>query len=380
MSEFLGMKLKITLKSGNKITGRVRAIDETNQIITLEDALINNQKVAKYQLLGNTVNSIDIINEEAPKSSTESVRKPRAKPFKVKQIKQREEPNVVPVYEILKDPAIVSIVADNDTAKLTKPSRRSTSRHKWDRINQDADFDFESNLLKFNKEETFRQFKDNDFTKEENLLVSFNRRKIKHDKHVMPDYKLRRGQEFLDDESEDFNESDFDDRPDDTETDEKSNSHKFKTSGGAFLSSVTSKQLFHIESMVENECPGYTDTMIEQGGANLSLILINYLGGPRRFCANNRNLPPSLVMFIGNSRTGAIALCAARHLASKAAQVFVFLNANVPIKSIVQQKKLFLYSIQDDMPFHPNFSSLITSDFKALPKPRNRTADIVIDR
>ena len=345
------------------------------------------------------------------KQKSESLRSGDSSPrSKVKQIKQRTTE-----FDILNDPAIVSVNKHQiaETPISYDKNKRSNSRKKWDDIDYNVDFDFEENLKKFNKKEIFKEFKEHDNTDERDLLVSLNKRqyqqgqpKLKYDEHVMPDYKLRRDLGLEDESVDEYDiNSDYkddEDRPEDIDV-EDSNPlrHKFLTSNGTFLNSVNRQQFLQAELLVEKECPGYGDILVETGGSNLSSILISFLGGPRRFSKSNRNLPPTVIFFVGNNRSGATCLSAARHLLNKGAQVFVFLSTakhstlsdlfehkRVPedendmslIRTVLQQKRLFLFTSQNENePFHPDYSSLLSTEIHDLPSPSKRTADIIVD-
>lgn len=66
-------------------------------------------------------------------------------------------------------------------------------------------------------------------------------------------------------------------------------------------------------------------------------------GGPRRIQPNNHNAAPFVVVLVGNNKTGAYGLCAARHLANHGCQVVVCVAAAKEnmIKSVAAQLRIF---------------------------------------
>ena len=378
--EFIGNTLDITLNSGSIVHGRVVSIDEKNQIIVLEEAIVNGKEVEKHQLLGNTIADIKITENKPRKmkkassnaSSFKSDRKSDKKPKKsIKHIKRREEQD----YDIMSDPAIVDVNVKSTVSIKSK---------KWDPIEAyKEEFDFEENLRKFDKSKVFSEFKEKDVKSKSDLLVNLNLKKINHNEYIEPDFKMDL------DELEEYDS--LDDRPEDIDVEDRRLRHQFITKTQSILPSVTKQQTIQADLLLESECQGYFESSIEIAGLNLSAVLINYLGGPRRFSRTNRNLPPIAIFFVGHNKCGAISLCAARHLLNKGAQIFVYtfdaelaglpdLLATNVVKCYQKQLKLFLYTSQsDNKPFNVHYSSLLTAQVGELPTPTKKTTDIIVD-
>ena len=67
-----------------------------------------------------------------------------------------------------------------------------------------------------------------------------------------------------------------------------------------------------------------TDQMTENGGRTAAMLTLQALGGNRRIKPGNHNERPLVVVLVGNNRTGAFGLSAARHLANHDCQVLVW--------------------------------------------------------
>lgn len=63
--------------------------------------------------------------------------------------------------------------------------------------------------------------------------------------------------------------------------------------------------------------------MIENGGRNAAMMVLQAWGS-RRLQRSNHNAPPLVVVLAGNNKTGAMALCAGRHLANREVRVMAF--------------------------------------------------------
>lgn len=69
---------------------------------------------------------------------------------------------------------------------------------------------------------------------------------------------------------------------------------------------------------------GISETiLIENAGRGIAQLAVKSLGGTSRFAYGNHNSRPVIVLFVGNSRTGARALAAARHLANRQVRILV---------------------------------------------------------
>ena len=116
---------------------------------------------------------------------------------------------------------------------------------------------------------------------------------------------------------------------------------KFKTSAGVHVPSVDSIITRRIELTAERDV-GLSEAMItENAGRNIAQFILpligtgtiqgkassfnSGLGGSRRISPMNRHQVPKVIVLAGNHRTGAYAICAARHLLNHHVQVYLVL-------------------------------------------------------
>ncbi|KAF9094616.1 enhancer of mRNA decapping [Mortierella sp. AD031] len=101
-------------------------------------------------------------------------------------------------------------------------------------------------------------------------------------------------------------------------------SAKIQTLAGVSCPSVTSAQMQEVERICAADMGLADEQMIENGGRGAAMMCLQALGGSRRIQPNNHNAAPIVVILAGNNRTGAYALCAARHLSNHGCVVLAF--------------------------------------------------------
>ncbi|KAG0226100.1 enhancer of mRNA decapping [Actinomortierella wolfii] len=121
--------------------------------------------------------------------------------------------------------------------------------------------------------------------------------------------------------------SDDEDEDEDNGTQPKKRVVKIQTLAGVHCPIVTSQQMQEAERLSAMDMGVSDEVMIENGGRGTSMMCLQALGGSRRIQPNNHNSAPIVVILAGNNRTGAYAMCAARHLANHGCQVLTFLAA-----------------------------------------------------
>ncbi|ORZ01834.1 YjeF N-terminal domain-containing protein [Lobosporangium transversale] len=105
----------------------------------------------------------------------------------------------------------------------------------------------------------------------------------------------------------------------------KKRSVKIQTLSGVSCPTVTPLQMQEIERLSALEMGLSEEQMIENGGRGAAMMCLQALGGSRRIQPNNHNSAPIVVILAGNNRTGAYALCAARHLSNHGCVVLAFI-------------------------------------------------------
>ncbi|KAG0290793.1 enhancer of mRNA decapping [Linnemannia gamsii] len=104
----------------------------------------------------------------------------------------------------------------------------------------------------------------------------------------------------------------------------KKRSVKIQTLAGVSCPTVTSAQMQEVERICAADMGLTDEQMIENGGRGAAMMCLQALGGSRRIQPNNHNAAPIVVILAGNNRTGAYALCAARHLSNHGCVVLAF--------------------------------------------------------
>ncbi|KAG9062986.1 enhancer of mRNA decapping [Linnemannia hyalina] len=104
----------------------------------------------------------------------------------------------------------------------------------------------------------------------------------------------------------------------------KKRSVKIQTLAGVSCPTVTAAQMQEVERICAADMGLTDEQMIENGGRGAAMMCLQALGGSRRIQPNNHNAAPIVVILAGNNRTGAYALCAARHLSNHGCVVLAF--------------------------------------------------------
>jgi len=104
----------------------------------------------------------------------------------------------------------------------------------------------------------------------------------------------------------------------------KKRSVKIQTLSGVACPAVTSAQMLEVERLSASEMGLSDEQLVENGGRGAAMMCLQALGGSRRIQPNNHNSAPVVMILAGNNRTGAYALCAARHLSNHGCLVQAF--------------------------------------------------------
>ncbi|KAI9340770.1 YjeF-related protein N-terminus-domain-containing protein [Zopfochytrium polystomum] len=142
----------------------------------------------------------------------------------------------------------------------------------------------------------------------------------------------------------------------------------FQTSLAARIPALLVSEANGVEARGMREA-GVTEGMIvENGGRAAAMLVLQALGGARRFKPDNHNGPPSVVVLAGSHRVGAFALCAARNLANHGVDVFVHTFQPVVGGNFEVQYNAVIGS-----------EVKLISDSKDLPSPSVQPIDLIID-
>ncbi|TID18610.1 hypothetical protein CANINC_003860 [Pichia inconspicua] len=217
------------------------------------------------------------------------------------------------------------------------------------------EFDFASNLQKFDKASVFKEISQNDEVDQSCRLVSFNKVDPKVSVYNNDEMIVKQKKKESWDDNSNFNYSNITRKSDDVENLEKNKSTSVQNSPSTSrqasntifekrtsLASTTAQfssvsfgeqpvptcstlQLSEILNLCKSKL-GLTEQIItENSGRNLSELFINNIIGGFRISQNNHNEPPLVLILAGNNRAGVIALTAGRHLFNRGVKVISFL-------------------------------------------------------
>lgn len=111
---------------------------------------------------------------------------------------------------------------------------------------------------------------------------------------------------------------------------------KIQTLSGVSCPAVSIQQMQEVERLSATEMGLSEEQQIENGGRGAAMMCLQALGGSRRIQPNNHNSAPVVVIMAGNNRTGAYAICAARHLSNHGCQVMAFIACSADEGQLVQ--------------------------------------------
>ncbi|KAJ3187882.1 enhancer of mRNA decapping [Gaertneriomyces sp. JEL0708] len=221
------------------------------------------------------------------------------------------------------------------------------------------DFDFEAGLQQFDKRRVFEEISQGDDTAPETRLVSINRLR-----NVQPGLQGKLGirEMVLDAPFPSGDETGNDTEVDSEEFDSDgavtikdgmgvggvlrlpNRKRMCRTVAGITVPSVTPAEMMEIERVATTETGPSEEQMIENGGRGAAMMILQALGGNRRIKPGNHNDGPFVVVLVGNNKTGAFGLCAARHLANHECNVLVCaVGGDAELVNLVAtQQKIYL--------------------------------------
>lgn len=220
------------------------------------------------------------------------------------------------------------------------------------------EFDFASNLEKFDKESVFKNISKNDKVDQSARLVSFNKVANKKDKYGIDEMVLKKKHDKGWEDNDNFGYSDIIKSGDKATSRSDSN---FSEAGAESSAPASTRQAstasfdrkssltptfaqFYASIYDENPVPtcstlqlseifnlcqgkfGLTEQIMnENAGRSIGEIIINNIIGSFRIGFKNHNEPPLVMLLVGNNRAGAVALTVARHLFNSGVKTVVFL-------------------------------------------------------
>ncbi|GAA5805557.1 hypothetical protein HPULCUR_011076 [Helicostylum pulchrum] len=327
---FLGLKVSVLLHSGIKLEGVVSQLEPSNQQMTLKDVTLfffgqPPHRTPIYGVVGKDIKDLQVMNTPSatatPPSSTTTI---QPSPLDHHVLEQDPPPKVTPVKSVSK------------TRKLKQPSRNSNNNNNNNRKTMDGwagedvnifikeEFDFQKNLDMFDKAKVFAEIREADDTAPEELLVTLNR---------LPQKKvnLLPTENVLEIEPTVYNQDFGDESDNDSQTpDEYSKRRIFKqpikpisivTTTGVLCPVVSPLQMAHVEHECTKASSNFEELAIENSGRGSALLILQLLN-------QTDVVSPSVIILVGNNKSGAIGLVAATHLINHGCLVTVCITTH----------------------------------------------------
>lgn len=291
MAEFTNYKVLLHLKDGSKTQGAITHVDA--QKIVLGDKSYNNTAVKDVKI----------------------VQLPGAK------LKKRRDER-------------------SGTPKSKEPSWESSGD--VEQIKVSLDFDFEANLAMFDKKQVFAEFLKSDTVDLHDRLVSQN--KVESAKPKKGDQeKIQNDEMVMADTSDGWNDIGVALIPVSKRSATPTNpvpagpkSYKFVGDAGAWnVPLATPVQLLEVERLAKNFGAGGDDVC----ATNLfHMIVGKILGSAVRLGKLSHNLPPLVLLLVGDSRSGRRAMALGRHLANHGARVLAYVIEGFELEEDLKQQ------------------------------------------
>lgn len=337
-TEFLNYTVDLFLKDGSRSTGRISAVDPTQ--ITLNDvdqSTVPGQKVPTAQFKNSFIADLKVT--KLPPDLLKSLQK-RAKIADNGKKEAKSKPKN-------KKEDGISELEDNKAVSDLKVSN---------------DFDFAANLAMFDKKTVFEDFQRKDHIKPENRLVGHN--KVTNAKPKGDQEKFRNDEMVLEsgkadnwdllgnnmERKESLRNASITGRPGTPINDLSTSSLLSKNYSLLNLSTrntipvCSPIQLLDIERIAADTLGFLQTLMAEVCSSNLSLFISQtILGGSSRLNPNNHNLPPLVLLLIGNERCSARAFSVGRQLSNHGIRVLAYVVSQTVSsdETYLQQKSMF---------------------------------------
>lgn len=247
-------------------------------------------------------------------------------------------------------------------AEKPKAEEQDTTTKKTKELEE---FDFASNLQKFDKATVFKNISENDNIDQSSRLVSFNKIDSKDKKYGIDEMILNQKHDTNWDDNSSYDYSNLTKNVNDAnvvdEVSSRSNSNAIDSAESAETNILSNRQTSNVSfgrrtsltphsaqffsssydetpiptcstlqlSEIFNICKtkfGISEEIInENSGRSITDLIINNVIGSFRIGFKNHNEPPLVLILAGNNRAGAISLTAGRHLFNKGVKVISFL-------------------------------------------------------
>lgn len=313
MPDFLNYEVQLSFKDGRETTGKISHVD--GHSISLDDKTYPNVQIADLKVLR--------LPADPPKSKNKK--------------KSKNIENI--------DDAIVSVSKNDKNGEAYLAAKKESGLNSdVEDIKSSQDFDFAANLAMFDKASVFADFQKNDKANVEDRLVGQNkvgnvqkskkqnslREKYDHDETVIPANKQDNWNN-IGLSTKRFN------SPLDTSRNNSlpslsarelyaSRNHRFVFQDASSVPTASPVQVIEIERSAKELFLVDSKALTETCASNTyQLIVGNILGGSARLSnRKNHNLPPLVLLLIGNVRCSSRAFAIGRHLTNHGVRVLAY--------------------------------------------------------
>jgi enhancer of mRNA-decapping protein 3 len=295
-----GFAVLLTLKDGSVVEGTVKRC--ADQQLTLETG------EGPFTVPGTGIAELKVVDV----------------PSHLKRKKKNKEANNKRDKETMKTSAAAVKDTSRDTRKdvFGNVNGRDTFEDTATRIHSSGDFDFAQSTADFNKHSALREFVEQDTVDSGDRLVGHNKTKTKfsHTEMVL-------GDDNVNTTASDAIKSMLQVKVKPAAAAANAASDAVTTTASADNglpeTLATPLQLLQAETTTVDTYAHPPILLTENAAIGVSGIVLKVLGGSSRF--NTHNAPPTILVIVGNNKTGARGVATARHLLNKGANVLLFI-------------------------------------------------------
>ncbi|ONH70018.1 Enhancer of mRNA-decapping protein 3 [Cyberlindnera fabianii] len=347
MVSVLGFRVRLELKAGNSLTGNVNNV--ADKVLTLDTVEFSDgTKKSNWKIAGSEILDLKVL--DLPKELQKS---------KGKKKNNTQNPSTV-VYSSNAPgtpgtPGSVSSQQHKGAKQKGNQKRNQSAGYmeepSWgnaDAVKSSGDFDFSGQTAAFDKNSALEEFAVRDNIDESQRLVGLNKKKTKyeHDENVLASNR----KDGWEDQVHDSSSSSV---PRGTEVASRKlaevlqekipaqaskkaprspsvagSIYQFASVSGEPLPLVTPVSLVEVERLTNENFKLTPRILAENCSRGVASIIIKMLGGHSRLAKSNHNLPPLVLLLVGNNRAGARALAAGRQLANHGVRAIAFTITN----------------------------------------------------
>ncbi|ODQ77913.1 hypothetical protein BABINDRAFT_163284 [Babjeviella inositovora NRRL Y-12698] len=329
MSDFANYTVELFLKDNQRVGGTVAHV--ADQKVTLSDAkfLPNGSHFPTFTVEGTHIQDLKVVSLPANMKRRKAKTKTTLDDAIVFSSATIPSPEYPPAKQL-------QAVNTSNRRKNARGPRATLIQDDpdWDTDVSESvgtDFDFSSNLRKFDKHRVFEELRASD-------TVAHSDRLVGHNKLDSPKTKYENTEMVLNLQTDGWDSNGntrastpskkdlLAKRGSKASVSEASSANLRKLLHGKEEVPVCSPiQLLEIERLSIENYKLSAEIMAENAAVNLQSVVVGILGGSSRLASSNHNAPPLVVLLVGNNRAGIRTLACGRHLSNRGVRSVAFL-------------------------------------------------------